>query len=563
MTQGIVTSKIHKQFIRSKTSNRRAQRHWLPAVCFAAMASLPAPLLASFLTSEPAMIDLEAGAPAGSSVLPIINSGEGVGGFTFQGLPDGIGLAPGPNTDSIDVFVAHEETTVPFFNRADFQDASVSRLTLSTATTDMGHVLDASVALPATAGFLRFCSAFMGGPTEGYSFYTFFAGEESNDIVPVPAGAPYGPDPALAPERQAGYVVALDVHTGEYRQIPGLGRLNHENTITVPGGWKGFTLLSTDDTFNAPSAQLYMYRANHESHIWEDKGSLWAFRVTGTGKAKSGKSDKSGKSGKRGKSGKSDKSGKSNKSGKSGKSGKVDASDPFNNANDYLDLQPGDVWQGEFIRVPKDIARGQTDVAPQDALEDWSNENNIFQFIRLEDLAYDRNNPRIVYVADTGRSRIVPDASTGRMMRGPSGTVGSADNGRIFKFVFNKKNPRKVDGFSVLADADAPGTPEYLAMRAPDNMDTSNYSLMVQEDTSDAKIWKLDFATGAWSHVATVNDLGGESSGIVDASQWFGAGSWILDVQGSGEVLSVTDPVSGVTNKLSTGQLLLMNLPGS
>ena len=40
--------------------------------------------------------------------------------------------------------------------------------------------------------------------------------------------------------------------------------------------------------------------------------------------------------------------------------------------------------------------------------------------------------------------------------------------------------------------------------------------------------------TGTWSVVATVNDPDGESSGIVDASEWFGPGSWILDVQGHG-----------------------------
>jgi hypothetical protein len=534
MTPETVVSEHPTRQKRNKGAAFRRRGACLPAACLVALASLHSPLSsAEFMTAEPPFITLDPGVPGGSSVLAIISSGESLGGFTFQGLPDGIGLAPGPDSDSVDVFVAHEETTVPFFGRADLQDSSVSRLTLNTAT---GGVLDASVALPASAGFLRFCSAFMGGPAEGYSFYTFFTGEETNDIVPIPAGAPYGPDPALDPLRQGGYAVALDVHTGDFTQIRGLGRLNHENTITVPGGWNGFTLLSTDDTFNAPSAQLYMYRANHESHIWEDKGSLWAFRVTRTEPAKM----------------------------KGKKGGKIKKNDPFNGANDYLDLQPGDDWQGEFIRVPKEIARGETDVAPQQALEDWSNERNVFQFIRLEDLAYDKNNPRIVYVADTGRSRIVPDPDTGRMQRGPGGTAGLADNGRIFKFVFNEKNPRKVDSFSVFADADALGTPEFVPMVAPDNMDTSINSLMVQEDNDNARIWMHDFDTGAWSVVATVNDPDGESSGIVDASNWFDSGSWILDVQGHGSnVVEVFDPGTGVTSKLESGQLLLMKIPGS
>jgi hypothetical protein len=324
----------------------------------------------------------------------------------------------------------------------------------------------------------------------------------------------------------------MDAASGAFRAVPGMGRLNHENTIVVPGGWANkIAMVTTDDTFSAPSSQLYMYLANSESAIWRDRGSLWAFKVTRTD------------------------------------DGSVDADDPFNGANDYLDIQPGDDWQGRFIRVPKNIARGVTGDAPQDALEQWSNDNNVFQFIRLEDLAYDKRHSddwgRVVYVADTGRTRIVPDPDTGRMMRGPGGTVGFADNGRIFRFVFNAKNPRKVDSFSVLADGDAPGTPEFVAMTNPDNIDTSANSLMVQEDADNAKIWQHDFGTGAWSVAATVNDPDGESSGIVDASDWFGAGSWILDVQAHGSNFSEELGDDGILRKLEDGQLLLMKIPGS
>ena len=122
----------------------------------------------------------------------------------------------------------------------------------------------------------------MAGPAEGLTRFTLFANEEANDIVPVPEGAPYGADPAVAPNRQAGYAVALDVGSGEFTQIAGLGRLNHENTVVIPGGWSRHALLTTDDTFSAPSAQLYLYLASQETHIWQDKGSLWAFRVTRT-----------------------------------------------------------------------------------------------------------------------------------------------------------------------------------------------------------------------------------------------------------------------------------------
>ncbi|MGD2078760.1 MAG: DUF839 domain-containing protein [Chloroflexota bacterium] len=510
--------------------NSRKVRIWSLLAGLILLTALPALALANpgWLTPEAPYITLEPGLPTGSMVKGIISSGEVVDGVRFQGIPDGIGITGGAAPNTVDVYVAHEETTVPFFGTASFQDASVSKLTLSTvAGSGLGAVEQLSVAVSPDDGYLRFCSATMAGAAEGFDHPTFFVGEETNDIVDVPAGAPYGADPALAPQRQGGYAVALDTVTGESVPVPGLGRLNHENTAVIPGGWNQFALLTTDDTFNAPSAQLYLYLANHESHIMDDKGSLWAFRVTRTGE------------------------------------GPVDATDAFNEANDYLDLQVGDEWQGEFIRVPKEIARGLTEEAPQDALENWSNENNVFQFIRLEDLDYDRHNPRVVYVADTGQTRIVPDADTGRMQRGPGGTVGMADNGRIFKFVFNENNPRKVDSFSIMADGDATGTEVFVPFINPDNMGASANSLMVQEDNDNARVWQHDFASGSWQVVATVNDPDGESSGIVDASAWFGDGAWLLDVQGHGRNV-LTEVVSPeLTLELESGQLMLMVIPGS
>jgi hypothetical protein len=504
-------------------------RIWFLLGVLAILLALPAGSLANngFLTSEPPMLTLDPDLPNGSRVKAIINVGETVNGFLFEGLPDGIGLAPGPYKDTVNVFVAHEQTTVPFFGTADFQDASVSKFTLNTKKGDsMGAVLAAEVAIGPEEGYLRFCSASMAGPAEGFSSYTFFANEEANDVVDVPAGAQYGPDPSVDPQRQAGYVVVLDAETGEFTQVAGMGRLNHENTIALPG-WDQLAMLTTDDTFSGPSAQLYLYLAADEDAVWQDEGSLWAFQVTGT------------------------------------QDGPVDPGDAFNGANDYLDLRPGDDFQGRFIPVPDDIADGTTSELPQDALENWSNDNNVFQFIRLEDLAYDKNNPRVVYVADTGRTRVVPDPTTGRLTRGPGGTQGFADNGSVFKFVFNEDDPTKVDSFSVLAQGDDPGQGDFVGFVSPDNMDTSPNSLMLQEDADNAKIWRYNLRNGKWSVVATVNDPDGESSGIVDASDFFGPGYWLLDVQGHGLFVDEELQSDGTLLKRESGQLLLMKIPGS
>jgi hypothetical protein len=256
--------------------------------------------------------------------------------------------------------------------------------------------------------------------------------------------------------------------------------------------------------------------------------------------------------------------------------------------NDYGDLLPGASVSGHFIPVPREIALGE-----QTPLENWSNANNVFQFIRVEDLAYDKNSPRMVYIADTGEPRAIPDAATGRLRRGPSGTNGPYPNGRVFKMVFNADNPLLVDSLSMLIDADAGGYNNPNVLHNPDNLDTSANSLMIQEDPGGhnsfspgagpaARIWRYDLDTGALTVVAEVDQsadpaarLGAwESSGIVDASEAFGPGAWLVTIQAhsifvKSEVRTITDttrtpPVTGpVTFKDEAGQLLLLSIPGS
>lgn len=460
-----------------------------------------------FLTSKGPYITLDSGVPSGAWVKPIMSVGEELDGYLFEGIPDGIGIRPGTEPHTVDVYLNHEQSTVPFRSEADLQDSSVSKLTLTTKDgAREGSVLDASVAIGPDEGFLRFCSASMATPAEGLDTHVFFTGEETNDTVD---GV------------QRGFAVALDTESGDFTAVPGMGRLNHENTVVVPGGWGELAMLTTDDTFTAPSSQLYMYLADDQDAIFEDEGALYAFRVTHANGAP------------------------------------VDPKDAFNAANDYLDLSVGEEFRGEFIPVPREVAEGD-----QTALETWSNENNVFQAIRLEDLAYDKNDPRVVYIADTGTGRVVPDDATGRMKRGPSGTAGQADNGRIFRLVMNENDPTAVDSLTVYADGDAAGTSAFVPFRAPDNVDTSGKSLMVQEDVSNAKIWQHRFNQGSWRIVASVNDPSGESSGIVDASQWFGGGTWLLDVQAHGTFVDETE-VNGTLLKREDGQLLLMKIPAS
>ena len=477
------------------------------------LASLASPVGADrdgFLTSNEAYITIAEGMPAGASATPIISVGEEIGDFLFEGIPDGVGIRPGPDKHSMDVYVAHEQTIIPFFNERDFQSASVSKLTLSTkAGPGQGSISAASVAIGPEAGFQRFCSAFMGGPADGLDDYVFFVGEETSEVLDG---------------EELGFNVVLNTETGDFTAVPGMGRLNHENTVIIPGGWDELAMVTTDDTFSAGTSQLYMYTAADQDAIFADEGELWALQITGVDGV-----------------------------------ALADPFDPFNGANDYLDLDVGESFQGEFIPVPREVA-----LDDQTALEEWSNANNVMQFIRLEDVATDKNDPLTVYIADTGGTRIVPDDATGRMLRGPGGTVGFADNGRIFEMVMNPDDPRIVDSLTILADGDVdPDSPVYVPMVSPDNIDTSKKSLMVQEDADDAKIWQLRLRQGDWRVVATVNDPDGESSGIVDASTWLGGGRWLLTVQAHSTFIDEEVDEEGVTVKREDGQLLMLTVPGS
>ena len=494
-----------------------------------------------FFTSTPSM--LKPLAP-GSSALPIISVGDTLpNGYRFEAIPDGIGIALN-GQGTLDVFVSHETSLVPFpytvtgataTGLSDLDNAQVSHLRLHQ---NSAGVMQGWMAIDSSANYQRFCSAFMADKEHGFQHPVFFANEEATDFISPPPLLAWPPDPAN--QRQAGLVVALDTLTGKTVEIPGMGRFNHENTVVVPGGWSQVVAVSGDDTFSAPSAQMYMYVAASAGDLLADNGGLYAF-----------------------------------------------VSDVAA-INDYGDLAGSASVSGRFIPVPRAVA-----LDSQTPLENWSNANNVFQFIRVEDIAYDKNNPRVVYLADTGEPRAILNPATGRLMRGGSSVRGPYPNGRIFKMVLNAADPTVVDSLSILIDADAGGYNNPAALHNPDNLDTSANSLMIQEDPGShnsfapgagpaARIWRYDLVTGALSVAAEVDQsldpaarMGNwESSGIVDASAAFGPGAWLVTVQAhslfvESETRTVIDttrtpPVTAtLTFKREGGQLLLFKVPGS
>jgi hypothetical protein len=562
-----------------------------------------------FKTSRPSMLTA---VKKGVTVTPLLTVGDELpNGFRFESIPDGISVRPtGPGLT--DLFINHETSKVPFpfasatpsaaAGQSDFDNSQVSQLTVNAA----GRVVDGSFVIDSGGGFQRFCSNFLATSKEGFDQDVFFTNEESPDYA-IRQENSWPPPLSNAGAEENGVVVALDPDTGEYQTIYGMGRFNHENDVAIPG-YDDLVVLSGDDTFtsgtltlppgpnpatSAPAqSQLYSYIASDTDALLGDDGDLWAF---------------------------------------------VSDNSSF---TDYYDFVPGSTQSitGHFIKVPKIIATGkdtdgseltssdlgypapdggwQTDLrtsgpavpidGPQWVLEYWSHLNHVFQFVRVEDLAYDKRPGmgNVVYFADTGRATLPAQPP----LSGP----GISTNGRIWKMVLDPDDPTQVDSLSIFLDGDDSPVKTLGEIHQPDNVETTSKGLLVTEDpggnnqfpansadpnATTARLWYVPFSSpGSAQVVAKINqsadegptDVGPaptldlplgnwgswETTGIVDASAAFGTGTYLINVQAHSlwiEKAPGPDTFIGLdalpndpdfTYKREGGQLLLIRIPG-
>jgi hypothetical protein len=555
-----------------------------------------------FRTSRPSMLTA---VKKGVTVTPLLTVGDELpSGYRFEAIPDGISVRP-VGRGLTDLFVNHETSKVPFpfasatpsaaAGQSDFDNAQVSQLTVNTA----GRVIDGSFVIDSGGGFQRFCSNFLATSKEGFDQDVFFTNEESPDYAIRQENA-WPPPLSNAGAEENGVVLALDPETGDYDTIYGMGRFNHENNVAIPG-YDDLVVLSGDDTFtsgtltlppgpnpaaSAPAqSQLYSYIASDTDALLADKGDLWAF---------------------------------------------VSDNSSF---TDYYDFAPGSTQSitGHFIKVPKNIATGKdTDGSeltssdlgypapdggwqgdlrtanpvvpidgPQWVLEYWSHLNHVFQFVRVEDLAYDKR---------PGMGNVVYFADTGRATSGDPGP-GKSTNGRIWKMVLDPDDPTQVDSLSILLDGDDSAVQTLGEIHQPDNVETTQTGLLVTEDpggnnqfpanspatnATTARLWYIPFSSpGSAQVVAKIDqsadagptDVGPapttdlslgnwgswETTGIVDASEAFGTGAYLINIQahtlwiekaaGPDTFLDAnSDP--DFTFKREGGQLLLIRIPG-
>lgn len=572
----------------------------LVAVTLAAVsAALAGDNTSGFTTSQAAMLTP---VKAGVTVSPVITVGDTLqSGYRFEAIPDGIALRT-RGQGRVDLYVNHETSKTPFpYNRStptaangenDFDNSQVSHLILNQKS---GGVLNGSFAIDSSLGYQRFCSNYLATAREGFSRPILLTNEETPDWVfrreaswPPPIGDPN--------EVEAGLVVALDAQTGKRYEIAGMGRHNHENSVPVPG-FDDLVVLSGDDTFTSgpltgvalpqgitvpAQSQLYSYIAPDTESLLADEGKLWAF-VSDTPGVKS-----------------------------------------------YYDVLPGSgtVVTGHFVEVPRNIATGKNadgteikaaDVGypqppsngswqldprspaplgtdgPQWVLEYWSDINNVFQFVRVEDIAYDKRPgmENVVYVVDSGRGRRVTESLDTPNFR--------STNGRVWRMVLDPEDPTVVQSLTVMVEGDDNPVQTLGEVHQPDNIESTPNGILLTEDpgssqqfpvgstapnATTARLWHVPFS-GVPEVVARVDqaadggptDVDGrppanlgawEASGIVDASAAFGPDTFLINVQA--HTLWVErapgadfngDGQPDFTNKREGGQLLRITIPGA
>jgi hypothetical protein len=568
-----------------------------------------------FKTSRPSMLTTTPDMP-GVEITPLLTVGDvfGDSGFRFEAIPDGISLRTRGN-GRVDAYVNHETSKVPFpFNsttpsaangESDFDNSQVSHLILNK---NSAGVLSGSFAIPSSDGFQRFCSNYLATGKEGFDREILFTNEESPDYVFRQEDS-WPPPLSNEGAEENGVVLAYDVKAQQNHVIYGMGRHNHENNVAIPG-FEDLVVLSGDDTFtsgpltgvpfppgiDAPAqSQLYSYIAPDTDSLLADQGDLWAFV----------------------------------------------SDDPA--VDDYYDFAPGSTQSvaGHFIEVPKNIATGrnpdgteitsadvpgfppppnvppapagswQTDLrtagpavgidGPQWVLEFWSDVNNVFQFVRVEDIAYDKRPGmgNTVYIVDSGRG------TAGASQQGRS------TNGRVWKMVLDPENPTEVESLSIAVEGDDNEVKTPTEVHQPDNIETTQTGILLTEDpgssqqfTADqqisdaarattARLWYVPFDPAASPKVVVKIDQSSdgdvgydvdrrtdgnwgawETTGIVDASAAFGPGAFLINVQAHtlwvqkedgpdtfiGTDVTPLDP--DFTYKREGGQLLLIRIPG-
>ncbi|MGI8512662.1 MAG: alkaline phosphatase PhoX [Solirubrobacteraceae bacterium] len=431
---------------------------------------------------------------SGYRIKPLISVGDQVpetshpaARYRMVGIPDGLG-ARHAGGGKVELFMNHElgntVTSEPDVGGPANRGAFVSKFTLGRdgsvlsgeraydtvfrQNTKVGPAPDATNSTP---GFARFCSGALADANEGFDQAIYPTGEEGGGAATFDGRG-----------GQSVAVFANEVHT-----LPKMGRFPKENTIILPGTGRRTVAFPTEDGPAGPESQLYMYVGLKQRHARTvlgrnglDNGRLYVLVLDGH--------------------------------------------------QTEADLVSGQA-SGHWVEIP------DADTMTEAELEAAVDAEGAFGFVRIEDAAAAKRPNGDLYFVTTG---------------------GSVENklGRIYRLQVDPRHPLRGGRLEVLSNADQVIAAGGDTAISPDNIDTSGQYLMVNEDGTaesrpvmaakgrDGSVWRFDLRPGRdfqRFRVAQLNPPGRdgvavgpgvwETSGIIDSSGLFGAGSWLYDVQ--------------------------------
>lgn len=442
--------------------------------------------------------------------------------FQMVGIPDGLGAVKDGN-DTL-VYMNHEfnsaAKTQPLIGGPMYKGSFVSKWVLNDKgkvesgerafdTVYVGNTLVGPAAEDgnATRPFSRLCSGSLGTQADGFTLPIYFAGEEDDGEPPFSTG-PFNVD--------GGQAVAF--YNNEAHVLPKLGKFAFENILPQrrtdgPSG-KTVLLLMEDGPATPLESQLYMY-VGQKSAVGTTldqngltNGQLYALKVTGK------------------------------------------------TAEAAADVT-GAPLPAEWVAVasPETKTYTQLNAATLAA--------GAFGFARVEDGAFDKDDPNRFYFVTTGQNAV------------------NNNLGRVYQLDLNPSDPTGAAALKLVVNADAVIKAGGDAPVSPDNVDTSSGWLMVQEDGTspsriemgkknrDGSIWRFPIVPAKGGLVASpdriveLNPPGRdgvavgpgvwETSGIIDTSTIFGPDTWLFDVQAHGPTVPPNAASQG-----EDGQLLLL-----
>jgi hypothetical protein len=439
--------------------------------------------------------------------------------YQMVGIPDGLGAHANAN-GTVTVFMNHEFTSSvksqPLVGGVMNRGAFVSKWTVAADGTvtagerayDTVFIEDTAVG-PApqddnqTPAFARLCSGYLAGPHNGFDRYVYLAGEESEGAATFSG--------------KGGEAVAI--FDNKAHVLPKLGKFAKENLVVMPYSGEQTVIIGLEDGPSGPDSQLYMYVGTKDR-----KAGATALQKNGL------------------------------------VGGKLYVFASINKARNNEAAFTSGFIVGQWVEIasPETLSDEQLEAAADAA--------GAFGFVRIEDGAFSKTNGNDFFFVTTGGNK----------------TSGN-ELGRLYHLRFNAQGVLDSPVLNVVYNADTIVAAGGDIALSPDNIAVSSEYLMVQEDGTaqtrplmaakkrDGSIWRfrlnnesgptpVNLASG--SIVAELNPPGRDStaitpgiwetSGIIDTSTEFGAGSWLFVVQAH------SPTAAPGTGTVEDGQLLLL-----